>query len=29
MTEDEISSGKIAEEIDFASHHIRTRLDEL
>ena len=29
VTEDDIRSGKIAEEIDFASHHIRTKLDEL
>jgi hypothetical protein len=29
VTEEDIRSGKIAEEIDFASHHIRTRLDEL
>lgn len=29
VTEEDIRSGKIAEEIDFASHHIRTKLDEL
>ena len=29
VTEEDIRSGKIADEIDFASHHIRTRLDEL
>jgi hypothetical protein len=29
VTEEDIRNGKIAEEIDFASHHIRTRLDEL
>lgn len=29
VTEEDIRTGKIAEEIDFASHHIRTRLDEL
>ena len=29
VTEEDIRSGRIAEEIDFASHHIRTRLDEL
>lgn len=29
VTEEDIRSGKIAEEIDFASHHVRTKLDEL
>ena len=29
VTEEDIRSGKIAEEIDFANHQIRTRLDEL
>ena len=29
VTEEDIRSGKIADEIDFASHHVRTKLDEL
>lgn len=28
-SEDDIRSGKIAEELEFVSHHVRTRLDEL
>ena len=29
VTEEDIRTGKIAEEIDFASHSVRTKLDEL
>lgn len=29
VTEEDIRSGKIADHIDFADHHVRTKLDEL